>query len=76
MARLYLLESGETLAEITQEQLEFLMAQLEEEHAGDQDYHVNRGTLEMLREEGCDQELLTLLDESLGEQEAIEIAWD
>ena len=76
MARIYLPETGETVGDLTQDQLQFLIDQLEEEHAGDQDYDINPGTLELLKDEGCDPELLRMLAESLGEQDTITIAWD
>ncbi len=75
MPRLYILETNETLGEITGEQLKFLQDNLEEEHANDRDYYVSRATLEMLKENGCDDGLVTLLEKALGDGDETEIAW-
>lgn len=76
MPRLYFQESGETIGEINQDQLQFLIDQLEEEDTEDQDYYVNRDTLEMFREAGCDEALLDMLTKAMGEAEDIDIAWE
>ena len=41
-------QSGVQIGSITEAQLQFLIDQLEEEHEKDQDYYINRATLEML----------------------------
>jgi processive 1,2-diacylglycerol beta-glucosyltransferase len=76
MPRLFFQESGETIGEISQDQLQFLIDQLEEEDTTDQDYYVNRDTLDMFREAGCDEALLDLLTKAMGEAEDIDIAWE
>jgi hypothetical protein len=76
MPRLYFPDSGETIGEISGEQLQFLIDQLEEENLDDQDYYINQDTIEMFRERGCDAELLGLLEKAIGDQEDIDIAWE
>jgi hypothetical protein len=76
MPRLFFQESGETIGEINQDQLQFLIDQLEEEDTADQDYYVNRDTLEMFREAGCDEALMDMLTKAMGESEDIDIAWE
>ena len=68
-------ETGEALGEITEEQLQFLIDQLEEESETDTDYYLNRATLDLLKEKGADAALLELLDEALGDREDMEIEW-
>jgi hypothetical protein len=68
-------ETGDAVGEVTEEQLQFLMDELEEEDAQDVDYFLNRATLEMLAERGMDAELAELLDEALGDREEMEIEW-
>jgi len=63
------------LGEITEQQLQFLIDHLEEESSQDQDYYLNRTTLEMLAEAGADPTLLALLQQGLGDREAMEIRW-
>jgi processive 1,2-diacylglycerol beta-glucosyltransferase len=76
MPRLYFPDSGETIGEISDEQLQFLIDQLEEESLDDQDYYINQETIEMFRERGCDEELLGLLQNAIGDKEDIDIAWE
>lgn len=53
MPKLYNATTGAELGEITDEQLEFLQDQLEEESAEDQDYYINQETLDYFAEQGC-----------------------
>ena len=76
MPRLYVADSGETIGEISDQQLQFLIDQLEEESLDDQDYYINQATIDMFRERGCDDELLTLLQNAIGDKEDIDIAWE
>ncbi len=72
---LYDSETGNSIGSITEEQLQFLIDQMEEESATDQDYYITRETLEMLEGAGGDLELLELLRGALGHAESIEIRW-
>lgn len=67
--------SGDLLGSITDEQLKFLMDQLEEESDTDQDYYLNGPTLEMFEEKGADPELMALLRKALGDRVETEIVW-
>ncbi len=64
------------LGTITQEQLKFLVAQLEEESTTDQDYYIDAATIEMLQTAGADPDLLQLLQDGLGDRTGIEILWE
>ena len=68
-------ETGGILGSITEDQLQFLVDQLEEESDADTDYYLNTATLEMFAENGIDPALLTLLREALGNREEMEIEW-
>ena len=64
----------EALGTITEEQLDFLMENLEEEFEEDEEYFLNQDTLEYLREQGADRDLVTLLEKALaGTQDGIDI---
>jgi len=76
MPRLYRLDDGETIGEITKEQLQFLVDQLEEESESDNDYFIDRDTLELLSDNGADPELLALIEKAMGDDDEIDIAWD
>ena len=69
-------QSGDPLGEISQEQIDFLRAQLEEETAEDQDYYINGMTIDVLESNGGDAGLITLLRSALGEKEDIDIRWE
>ena len=66
---------GRLLGSITDEQLQFMMDQLEEESAADADYYIDQATLEMFAERGIDIQLLALLRNALGDREGMELEW-
>jgi len=68
-------DTGESVGTITQDQLQFLIDQLEEEHDKDQDYYINKDLLAVFEQKGIDPDLLTLLTTALGDQSSIEIEW-
>ena len=68
-------ETGKLLGTISEEQLQFLIDNLEEEYAEDMDYYINAATLDMIEERGIDAGLLHLLRDALGTQEDMEIVW-
>lgn len=76
MPRLVRIDTDQEIGTITQEQLDFLIEQLEEEHDDDQDYYIDRETLELLSDNGCDPELFALLEKALGKDEEMDIAWE
>lgn len=69
-------DKGTQIGLITEKQLQFLVDQLEEEDARDKDYWINRDTLEILKESGADQQLISLLENALGERDEMEIEWE
>jgi processive 1,2-diacylglycerol beta-glucosyltransferase len=75
MIQLYDNNTQTVLGEITEQQLQFLIDQLEEESSDDQDYYINRATLEMFAEAGIDPALLALLQQGLGNRADMEIRW-
>jgi hypothetical protein len=76
MIKLYDKETGRLLGTLREEQLRFLIDQLEEESSDDTDYYLNKATIEMLVQAGADPELVTLLQQGLGEREEMEIRWE
>ena len=68
-------ESGAVLGSITEDDLQFLIDNLEEESEDDVDYYLNRSTLEIFKEKGISSTLLSLLENALGDREDIEIEW-
>ena len=68
-------ETGRPLGSITEDQLQFLIDQLEEESSTDTDYYLNSATLDMFADSGIDPPLLALLRGALGNREDMEIEW-
>jgi hypothetical protein len=76
MPRLIRLDNDTEIGTINDEQLKFLVDQLEEEHDDDKDYFVDRDTLELLSDNGADPELLALLEKGMGDDDEMDIAWE
>jgi hypothetical protein len=76
MIRLIDKSTGKLLGRITEEDLQFLVDNLEEEDLSDTDYYVNRATLDMLKEKGMDDDLAALLEGAMGEGDEIEIGYE
>jgi hypothetical protein len=76
MPRLIRLDTGDDIGTITDVQLKFLVEQLEEEHEEDQDYFIDRDTLELMADNGGDPELLAMLEKAIGDDDSMNIAWE
>ena len=63
------------LGQISEEQLQYLIDNLEEEWSEDQDYAVTPLLLEYFEGLGADAALVSVLREALGGKEEIEIVW-
>jgi hypothetical protein len=59
---------------ITEKQLDFLMENLEEEFEEDEEYYLVAGTIDYLKEQGADNDLIALLERALsGTQSGVDI---
>lgn len=76
MIRVYNQETGEPVGLITEEQLQFLIDQLEEGSAEDKDYTITEMTVDYLAAGGADSQLLMVLQEALGTKSSVVIAWE
>lgn len=76
MPRLIRIDTGDPIGEISDKQLAFLVEQLEEEHEEDDDYFIDRDTLELLSDNGADPELLAMLEKAIGDDDSMDIAWE
>ena len=68
-------ESDKLIGEITADQLQFLIDQLEEEDLEDRDYAITQMLLMSFEAEGADPDLIELLTEALGDRQTLEIVW-
>ena len=64
-----------SLGEISDDDMQFLRDNLEEESLTDDDYTMSRLTLEYLRGNGLSLHLAQLLDNALGTQDEVEIIY-
>ena len=68
-------ENNQKIGTISEQQLQFLIEQLEEEHSNDQDYFINRDTLDLLKDNAADDQLIKILTDALGDKDDLEIIW-
>jgi hypothetical protein len=76
MIKLYDKEKGQYLGRITDEELQFLIDNLEEESLTDTDYYINRETLELLKEKGMNENFVKLIESAMGGNDEIEIRYE
>ena len=75
MIRLRDKDSGSEIGTITEEDLHFLVDQLEEEYDEDRDYYIAAPLIDVLEQNGGDADLIKLLRASVGDRDGIEIEW-
>ena len=75
MIQLHDKDTGARIGTISEENLKFLVDQLEEESDDDQDYYLNETTIDGFEESGADKELVSLLRSALGSRTEMEIRW-
>ena len=75
MIRLGDKDTGADVGTITEEELGFLVDQLEEEFDEDRDYYINQTTVDVMEAKGADPELIALLRRAIGDRDGIEIEW-
>ena len=79
MAQVYRLidiEHDNEIGVITEDQVQFLIDNLEEEGFEDQDYYIDSESLSFLAENGCDEELITMLTEALEDRITIDVRYE
>ena len=75
MVYLFDKESGELIGQITAEQLQFLIDQMEEESLEDRDYSITRMEIDYFESQGASPELITLLRKALGGRNEVIVQW-
>lgn len=68
-------DTGAWIGTLTEENLQFLIDQLEEESGEDQDYYINETTIDLFEESGADKDLTSLLRNALNGRTEMEIRW-
>ena len=75
MVQLFDKQSGTELGTLTDDQFQFLVDRLEEESPDDDDYYLNRTTVDNLEGEGADPGLIAVLRQVLGSREEADVRW-
>lgn len=75
MVQLFDKQSGTEFGTISDDQFQFLVDHLEEESTDDDDYYLNRTTVEILEGAGADPELLAVLRRGLGDRDEMDLRW-
>ena len=68
--------TNQLLGTIDDDDLRFLVDELEEESPTDQDYYFDSDTIDMLEDDGAPATLVSLLRQVLGMQDGMEIKWE
>jgi processive 1,2-diacylglycerol beta-glucosyltransferase len=76
MIDLYNAATNQLLGSITEADLQVLIDALEEESEDDQDYYIDKATIEFLADGRPSDHLLGILREALGSNDGMEIRWE
>ena len=68
-------QTNELLGTIDDDELRFLVGELEEESSSDRDYYISGDTIDMLEEDGAPESLISLLRRIVGSEEGVEVGW-
>lgn len=75
MIDVYNCETNELVGTITEADLKVLMDHLEEESSEDQDYYIEKGTIDVIGDGQATEHLLGVLRKALGAAEGVDIRW-
>jgi hypothetical protein len=75
MVYLYIQTKNDLIGEITEEELQFLIDQMEEESTKDQDYAITSMEIAYFSQHGATPHLIELLKQALGDQPEVTILW-
>jgi hypothetical protein len=76
MIDLYINDTNELVGSITDADLRVLVDALEEESEDDQDYWIDKATIEVLGDGRATEHLLGLLRKAVGSSDGVEIRWE
>ncbi|HZI22189.1 MAG TPA: hypothetical protein VFD76_06715 [Gemmatimonadales bacterium] len=67
--------TDELLGTLNEDQLQFLIDELEEESTEDHDYYIDVATIDMLEDDGAPAPLVSLLRRAVGSEPGIDVRW-
>ena len=76
MIRLSNKDTGAVIGEISEDDLDFLVDNLIEESGDDTDYYIDRDTLDLLKNNGGSESLMSVIEKAMGDKDDIEIQWE
>ena len=76
MIDLYINDTNELVGSITEADLRVLVDALEEESDDDQDYWIDKATIDVLGDGRATEHLLSLLRKAVGSTDGVEIRWE
>ena len=75
MIRLHDKDTGALVGTISEDNLQFMIDELEEESRHDHDYYINEVTVDAFEEAGADKALVDLLRRALAGRTEMELRW-
>jgi hypothetical protein len=75
LIKLFDVATNTEVGTISDAQLKFMIDQLEEESAEDQDYYINTDTQDLFEQNGADAALVELLRRALGNRPEMDVRW-
>ena len=75
MVYIYNSSTGDEIAEISESQLQDLVAELDLDPLVEEEYSLDPESIAVLEEDGIDPELVEALRKAMGEQGELEIRW-
>lgn len=76
MVKLFDSASNKLIGTISDEDLNFMQGDLEEESMEDADYYINQATVDWFEEQAANPELVALLRKALAGREDMDIRWE
>lgn len=76
MIDVYNSETNELAGTITEADLQVLVDHLEEESTEDQDYYIDKATLDVIGDGQATEHLMKVLRQALGTAEGVDIRWE
>lgn len=76
MPKLYDKQSGALLGIVSDDDIDALIEQLEEEDSTDEDYFIDAETIDLLEEGGASETLVNLLRKAVGDSDGIDVRYE
>lgn len=75
MPALFLKDSNQFLAELSDADLAHMVNLMEEESSQDTDYFIDLGTVDLLKSAGASEAVTSALESAIGASEGIDVVW-